>query len=56
MPYHTEHHLYPSIPFFQLPKAHAELREKLAHLAPNYVAANREVVRSFGTEKREEAS
>ncbi|WP_373650684.1 MULTISPECIES: fatty acid desaturase [unclassified Schlesneria] len=56
MPYHTEHHLYPSIPFFQLPKAHGELKQKLAHLAPNYVAANRSVVRSLGTEKREEAS
>lgn len=56
MPFHTEHHLYPSIPFFQLPQAHTELREKLAHLAPNYVAANRTIIRSFGTEKREEAT
>ena len=56
MPYHTEHHLYPSIPFFQLPKAHVELREKLAHLAPNYVAANREIIRTFGMKNREEAS
>jgi fatty acid desaturase len=49
MPYHTEHHLYPSIPFYQLPKAHGELREKLAHLAPSYVAANRTIIRTLGT-------
>ena len=49
MPYHTEHHLYPSIPFFQLPRAHTELREKLAHLAPSYVAANRTIIRTLGT-------
>lgn len=48
MPFHTEHHLYPSIPFHQLPKAHDVLREKLAHLAPNYVAANRTVIGSLG--------
>jgi fatty acid desaturase len=52
MPYHTEHHLYPSIPFFQLPKAHHELREKLVHLAPSYVAANRTIIRSLGTEEQ----
>ncbi|MBS0202362.1 MAG: fatty acid desaturase [Planctomycetes bacterium] len=47
MPYHTEHHLYPSIPFHQLPRAHRELRSHLAHLAPNYVAANRTVIQSL---------
>ena len=56
MPYHTEHHLYPSIPFYQLPKAHTELREKLVHLAPSYVAANQTIIRSLGTEKREGAT
>jgi fatty acid desaturase len=29
MPYHAEHHLYPSIPFHRLPDAHAVLRDKL---------------------------
>lgn len=47
MPFHTEHHLYPSIPFHQLPKAHRELKQQLAHLSPSYVAANREVIASF---------
>jgi fatty acid desaturase len=48
MPFHTEHHLYPSIPFHQLPQAHLALKERLAHLAPSYVAANREVIESLG--------
>ncbi len=53
MPFHTEHHLYPSIPFYLLPRAHQQLREKLAHLAPSYVAANRTIIRSLGTMPRE---
>lgn len=48
MSFHTEHHLYPSIPFFQLPQAHRELREHLAHLAPSYVAANRTIIQGLG--------
>ena len=47
MPFHAEHHLYPSIPFHQLPRAHDQLRQNLAHLAPSYVAANREVVHAL---------
>jgi fatty acid desaturase len=47
MPYHAEHHLYPSIPFFCLPRAHGQLRERFAHLAPSYPRANGEVIRSL---------
>lgn len=54
MPYHTEHHLYPSIPFHHLPQAHVELKEKLVHLAPNYVAANREIIQTLGPDKKKE--
>ncbi|MEZ6046264.1 MAG: fatty acid desaturase [Planctomycetaceae bacterium] len=53
MPFHTEHHLYPSIPFYRLPAAHQELKEKLAHLAPSYIAANKEIVEGFSTHKTE---
>ena len=49
MPFHAEHHLYPSIPFYQLPHAHQHLAKKLTHLAPSYVAANQSVVRSLRT-------
>jgi fatty acid desaturase len=47
MPFHAEHHLYPSIPFHQLPTAHERIRESLANIAPSYVAANGAVIRSI---------
>jgi fatty acid desaturase len=47
MPYHAEHHLYPSIPFHHLPALHLKLRRQLKHVAPGYVAANRAVIRSL---------
>jgi fatty acid desaturase len=47
MPFHAEHHLYPSIPFHQLPHAHQQLANNLTHLAPSYVAANQSVIRSL---------
>jgi fatty acid desaturase len=47
MPYHAEHHLYPFIPFHQLPALHLKLREHLAHVAPGYPAANRTVFQSL---------
>jgi len=48
MPYHAEHHLYPSIPFFRLPHAHAHLKASFIYIAPNYPAANYEVLRGLG--------
>ena len=49
MPFHTEHHLYPSIPFHQLPQAHLELKSRLANIAQGYIDANVQVVHSFST-------
>jgi fatty acid desaturase len=40
MPYHAEHHFYPSIPFHALPRAHRLMRPKLRHVAPGYVATH----------------
>lgn len=47
MPYHTEHHLYPSIPFHALHKAHGQLREHFSHIEPGYVAVARQMTASF---------
>jgi fatty acid desaturase len=47
MPYHAEHHLYPAIPFYRLPALHREVRAALRHIAPGYVAANREILQSL---------
>jgi fatty acid desaturase len=44
MPYHAEHHLYPSIPFHALPQAHGHIRARLAQLATGYIAVNRALV------------
>jgi fatty acid desaturase len=47
MPFHAEHHLYPVVPFHQLPALHAHVRERLRYRAPSYLAANREIVQSL---------
>jgi fatty acid desaturase len=47
MPYHAEHHLFPSIPFHRLADAHQLIRAKLAHVQPGYVRWNRDFVRSL---------
>jgi fatty acid desaturase len=47
MPYHAEHHLYPSIPFHRLPALHRQVRGGLGHLASGYAAAHREIIRTL---------
>jgi len=44
MPFHAEHHLYPTVPFHQLPAVHAKVRQHLRHVAASYPAANREIL------------
>ena len=41
MPFHAEHHLYPSLPFHALARAHRELEPRLAEVAPGYRAVHR---------------
>jgi len=41
MPFHAEHHLYPSLPFHALARAHALLGPQLAEKAPGYRAVHR---------------
>lgn len=36
MPFHAEHHVYPAVPFFRLPQAHALARQHLQQLEPGY--------------------
>lgn len=45
MPFHAEHHGYPSVPFHALPCLHERLRPHLARLTPGYLRANVEVYR-----------
>ena len=47
MPFHAEHHLFPSIPFHRLADAHGLIGEKLGHIQPGYVRWNLGYVRSL---------
>ncbi|MEO1493638.1 MAG: fatty acid desaturase [Pseudomonadota bacterium] len=40
MPYHTEHHAYPAVPFHQLPKLHVLIQDDLGTTADGYVRFN----------------
>ncbi|NET36428.1 MAG: fatty acid desaturase [Cyanothece sp. SIO1E1] len=44
MPFHSEHHLYPSIPFHQLPQAHQHLKAHFVHVELGYLKVNRDIV------------
>ena len=47
MPYHAEHHLFPSIPFHRLVDAHELLRAKLGYVQPGYARWNIGFLRSL---------
>lgn len=47
MPFHAEHHLFPSVPFHRLPALHDLIGDRFAHVAPGYIATNREVWRAL---------
>ncbi len=51
MPYHTEHHVYPSVPFHALPALHAEMKPFLQELEPGYLAVHRKLWRGGGDPK-----
>ena len=44
MPYHTEHHVYPSVPFHQLPKFHEVAKKHLRVTANSYTAFHKETI------------
>lgn len=48
MPFHSEHHLYPSIPFHALADAHKQLSLHFAHIEPGYIKVNRDIVTKSG--------
>jgi fatty acid desaturase len=47
IPFHAEHHLYPSIPFHALPKAHQQLQEHFQEVESGYLKVHRDIVTSF---------
>ena len=42
MPYHAEHHSYPTVPFHQLPALHAAISAHLKMTSPGYIAFTRD--------------
>jgi fatty acid desaturase len=48
MPFHAEHHLYPSIPFHALLVAHQPLKQYFAHRERGYVQVNRDIIARLG--------
>lgn len=47
MPFHAEHHLYPSVPFFALPAAHQKLSDRLAHVGRGYARTSAMIYKSL---------
>ena len=47
MNYHVEHHMFPTVPYYNLPRLHAEIRDQLAPPNPNTVHAYREIFNAF---------
>ena len=44
MPFHAEHHLFPSLPFHALPQAHRLLKSRLQHCDRGYLAVHRHLL------------
>jgi fatty acid desaturase len=42
MPYHTEHHVFPQVPFHRLPDLHARMRDHLRMTADGYAVFTRD--------------
>jgi fatty acid desaturase len=55
MPFHAEHHMYPSIPFHRLPAAHAAIGARLGVLQQGYARWNLDFVRGL-TRRRSDRS
>ncbi|MEM9163657.1 MAG: fatty acid desaturase [Cyanobacteria bacterium P01_F01_bin.4] len=47
MPYHAEHHLYPSIPFYALPAAHQSLKTYFEQIDTGYLTVHRDLIATF---------
>lgn len=46
MPFHAEHHLYPSVPFHALPQLHHEkVREHLSEIAPGVASVHYKILK-----------
>jgi fatty acid desaturase len=44
MPFHSEHHVFPAVPFHALPTLHTHLARAIANKAPGYIAVSRRIL------------
>jgi fatty acid desaturase len=49
MPFHAEHHLYPSLPFHKLPVAHEKLNSYFTKIDPGFIHVHQEIIAKFFT-------
>lgn len=49
MPFHAEHHLYPSIPFHALPAAYERLSERWRYVEKGYIRVNQNIIAALKT-------
>ena len=47
MPYHCEHHTFPTIPFHALKATHARIADRLGATSPGYLDFTGKLLRSF---------
>lgn len=53
MNHHTEHHLFPTVPYHRLPALHRELSDQLAPALPSTWAAYREILPTLWRQRRD---
>ena len=47
MPYHTEHHVYPGVPFHKLPALHLKMQSYLQHSNASYTEFNQQLYKTL---------
>jgi Na+-transporting NADH:ubiquinone oxidoreductase subunit F len=53
MNYHLEHHLFPAVPYYNLPQLHQELKAYLPPPKPSVLAAYREILHALRRQRRD---
>ena len=53
MNYHVEHHIFPAVPFYALPRLHALVKDQLAEPYPGFVAVYRELIPALLRQSRD---
>ncbi len=55
MNYHVEHHMFPSVPYYNLPALHEEIKAYLPPAKPSIVAAYKEIFHALRRQRRDAA-